>query len=447
MQINDFPNILKPIVEMKFPNESISFHNGNFKLTWENEEYSLEGELILKWLPSIQVNFIGVFDKNSKEFNFKTFGSLILIDIKCIESNFHAKGILKKRHSNHNKIECLLTSPVNIGNIEEPVDYIQFELTNQEQRQGNLVQTNKNTASLNRLVLADNIHEIIIDEYADNMRLRNELGQIGGFQFLSSGKIKAINGNLLRFEELESSFEKLSQFLLFLNGRKSSPLIFYGYKNEEIVWKYIQTSECDQYNYYNGWVLKHEDLGLSEIWDKFSNLWANKNDRESLTIILKWYNEANKQNISLESGILLIQNALELLFNWLITEKFMFVSSSDANGLSASAKIGILLSNFQLEPIIPKELNELKKYSKAFNFINGPDTITHVRNCIVHSNSKKIGHLQKLSELAKKEALNMGIWYVEIILLKLLQYEGEYHNRCIGLKKYDAKDNIKSTKR
>ncbi len=327
------------------------------------------------------------------------------------------------------------------------MDYIQFELTNQEQRQGSLVQTNKNTASPKRLVLVDNIHEIIIDEYADSLRLRSELGQNGGFQFLSSGKIKTINGNLLQFKDLESSFEKLFQFLLFLNTRKSSPLIIYGFKNEKIVWKHIQTSECDQYNYYNGWVLKYDELGLSKIWDKLCNLWTNKNDRDSLKIILKWYNEANKQNISLESGILLIQNALELLFNWLISEKFMYVSSSDANGISASAKIGILLSKYQLEPVIPKELNELIKYSKAFNFNNGPETITHVRNCIVHSNSKKIDHLQKLSELAKQEALNMGLWYVEIILLKLLEYEGEYHNRCIGLKKYDAKDKIKSTNR
>ena len=439
--------MLKPIVEMKYPNENIIFHSGNFKLTWENEEYSLKGELILKWSPSIQVNFVGEFDKDSKEFDFKTFGSSILIEIECIESNFQAKGILKRIHRNSNKIECLLTSPVNIGNIEEPVDFIQFELSNQEQRKGNLVRTNKNTASHNRLVLLDNTYEITIDEYADSLRLRFELGQIGGFQFLCSGKIKATDGSLSKFEELESTFEKLSQFLLFLNTRKSSPLIIYGYKNEEIVWKHIQTSECDQDNYYNGWVLKNEDLELSKIWDKFCILWKNKNDRESLTIILKWYNEANKHNISLESRIVLIQNALELLFNWLITEKFNYVSSNDTKGISASAKIGLLLSNFQLEPKIPRELNELIKYSKAFNFINGPDTITHVRNCIVHSNSKKISHLQKLSEPAKKEALNMGIWYVEIILLKLFEYEGEYHNRCIGLKKYVAKDKIKSTKR
>lgn len=434
--------MLKPIVEMKYPNENVNFHSGNFKLTWENEEYSLKGELFLKWLPSIQINLIGEFDSNSKEFNFNTFGSSISVEIEFIESNFKAKGILKKIHRNINKIECLLTSPVNIGNIGEPVDFIQFEITNQEQRKGNLVRTNKNTVSYNRLVLPDNTYEITIDEYADSLRLRSELNQIGGYQFLCSGKIKSTDDSLLKLKELESTFEKLSQFLLFLNARKSSPLIFYGYKNGEIVWKYIQTSECEQDNYYNGWVLKHEDLELNKIWDKFCIFWNNKNDRESLTIVLKWYNEANKQNIALESRIVLIQNSLELLFNWLITEKFNYVSSNDSKGISASAKIAFLLSYFQLEPKIPKELNELIKYSKAFNFTNGPDTFTHVRNCIVHSNSKKISHLQKLSEPAIKEAVNMGIWYVEIILLKLLEYTGEYHNRCIGLKKYDAKDKI-----
>ena len=442
MHVNDFPYILKPIVEMKYPNGNVNFHSGNFKLTWENEEYSLKGELILKWLPGIQINFIGEFDKNSKEFNFKTFGSSISVEIECIETNFKAKGVLKKIHRNINKIECLLTSPINIGNIEEPVDFIQFEITNQEQRKGNLVRTDKNTASHNRMVLRDNAYEITIDEYVDSLRLRSELAQIGGFQFLCSGKINATNDSLSKLEELESTFEKFSQFLLFLNARKSSPLIFYGYKNEKVIWKHIRTSKCEQDNFYNGWVLKHEDLELSKIWDKFCIFWADKNDRESLAIILKWYNEANKRNIALESRIVLIQNALELLFNWLITEKFKYVSLNDSKKISASAKIAFLLSNFQLEHKIPIELNELIKYSKVFNFESGPETFTHVRNCIVHSNSKKISQLQKLSEAAKKEAVNMGIWYVEVILLKLFEYTGEYHNRCIGLKKYDAKDKI-----
>jgi len=447
MRVSDFPYMLKPILELKTPNEDIVFHSGDFKLTWENNDYFLKGKLILKWIPRIQINFVGEFNEGSRDFDFKTFGSSISTEIESSDSSFKSKGFLKRIHKEENKIECFLPSSINIGNIKEPVDYIQFELTNQEQRKTNLVRVNENTASFNRLQLFDNNCEITIDEYADSMRLRSELNQHGGYQFLSSGKIRANDESLVQLDKLKSTLDKLSQFLLFINARKSPPLIIYGFRKNKLIWKQILISECDEDNYYNGWVLKHENQELSKIWDKLNILWSNKNDRESLTMILKWYNEANKQNVSVESGIVLIQNALELLFNWLIVEKYSYVSINDSNGISAAAKIGALLSNFQLEPRIPNELEELIKYSKAFNFINGPNTITHVRNCIVHSNSKKISHLQKLSEEAKKEALNMSIWYVEIILLKLFEFEGEYQNRCVGLKKYDAKDRIKSTKR
>jgi len=247
---------------------------------------------------------------------------------------------------------------------------------------------------------------------------------------------------LFQLKNIESTLIKLSAYLQFLNARKCPQLIVYGFSNNKAIWKHVQTLENDSYEYYNGWVLKHDDMKLQKIWNKFCEIWSCENDKESLQIILHWYNEANKKRISLEGRIVLIQNALELMFNWLISEKFEYVSANDANSMSAAAKIGFLLSFFQIDSKISDDLLELRKYAKEYNHINSPETFVNIRNSIVHSTQKKRKRLETLSEQAKKEALNLGIWYVEILLLKLLGYEGLYHNRCTGMNTYEAKDKI-----
>ncbi len=37
--------------------------------------------------------------------------------------------------------------------------------------------------------------------------------------------------------------------------------------------------------------------------------------------------------------------------------------------------------------------------------------------------------------MQKIEALHLGIWYVEMILLRLLEFKGNYINRCKMIKK------------
>lgn len=444
MKINELPMILKPILEMNNPNEDITFHKDNFKMIWENEEYQLKGKLILKWFPKIHVVFSGVFSEDSKEFNFNLKSS-IAAEIKSCTSDFKAKVAFKKICNKEKKIDCFLPSPINVGNINDLVDFVQFELTNQEQRKSSVIRTNNTSASFKGLELLDGNFKIIIDEYSDSLEKRAELKNAGGFHFLSSCKIESINNSQFKFEKLSPTIEKLSQFLLFLNARKTTPMIIYGYRNGEVIWKHFQTLECDKHNFYNGWVLKNIELPLNRIWIEFINLWENDKDKDSLKMVLNWYNEANKDNILPESGIVLIQNALELLFNWLIVEKFGNLSLDDAKNLSAAGKIRILLLKYNLDDSTPSGLKKLSGYSKEYN-IKGPEIFTNIRNIIVHSNSKKLKKIQDLKGNAKnevlKEALNLGIWYVEVILLKFLNFEGEYNNRCYGPHIINRKDKL-----
>jgi hypothetical protein len=147
-----------------------------------------------------------------------------------------------------------------------------------------------------------------------------------------------------------------------------------------------------------------------------------------LAIAIHWYIEANCNSGFVEGSITMVQNALELLYNWLIVEKYKIIKGEDSKNISASNKIRILLSKINIESSIPKQLDKLINSSDKNS--DGPELFTQIRNAIVHSQEEKRQKIYNLEGGVKFQALTLGIWYVELILLFILNYSGEYYNRC-----------------
>jgi hypothetical protein len=152
-------------------------------------------------------------------------------------------------------------------------------------------------------------------------------------------------------------------------------------------------------------------------------------DFECLTTTIHWYVEANKVAGFAEGSIMMIQNALELLYNWIIVEKKKIIKGEDSKNLSASNKIRLLLTQMNLNLEIPATLTTLSSFSNGK--MDGPETLVYIRNAIVHSQEEKRKKLKALSPTTFSEALHLGLWYVELILLYTLSYTGKYQNRCL----------------
>ncbi|MGZ4098758.1 MAG: hypothetical protein ACXVNM_07755, partial [Bacteroidia bacterium] len=67
-------------------------------------------------------------------------------------------------------------------------------------------------------------------------------------------------------------------------------------------------------------------------------------------------------------------------------------------------------------------------------FIDGPDAITQIRNAIIHSQEEKRKKLDSMDNMTKYEALQLGIWYIEMALLSILEFKETYFNRCTNYK-------------
>jgi hypothetical protein len=222
-------------------------------------------------------------------------------------------------------------------------------------------------------------------------------------------------------------------YLSFLNGRRTSALFIQGIYEEEIIWCDYTNYVVDSYKYVFSWTQEHSTIGLNELWQEFSNLWQDKDDRNFLISAIHWYNEANCNSGYVEGSIIMAQTALELIYNWLLIENKKILIGRDAENISATNKIRLLLSHLNISYDVPSAFGNLKLFiNEDQNVIDAPDAVVQIRNAIVHSQEEKRKKLSSIHYKAKYETLKLCIWYVEMALLSILNFDNIYLNRCSG---------------
>ena len=99
--------------------------------------------------------------------------------------------------------------------------------------------------------------------------------------------------------------------------------------------------------------------------------------------------------------------------------------------MNAANKLRIMLNFLNVPLSIPKKFIELQSFLESNpNFSDAPDVIVWVRNAIVHPKSKKREKIANSHYKVRSESLDLQLWYIELFLLKIFDYNGVYINRC-----------------
>lgn len=138
------------------------------------------------------------------------------------------------------------------------------------------------------------------------------------------------------------------------------------------------------------------------------------------------YTKANQTKYGFNSGILLIQAALEALSFDILVNKEKSISARGFRNLPASDKIRLLLSNLSIPLRLPESETSLIELSESLHWDDAPRGFTEIRNSLVHPEHK---HLQLITEYALSGAWRLGMWYLELCLLRIFNYNQLVYNR------------------
>lgn len=429
--LKEVPEILENSIEMFEANQPVKIFEGDFVLKNDEKEYTVSGYIQYDWFPMTGANFYGTIKETSLE-NIKILNSINFFEV-IVDGYNIGQGIVASIIINSEfKIRGDFRFESITGDKSITVEKIHFCIPNFQDYLGNSVKkidNNNVKTAKNRLVLENTKYIITIDKCIDYKERYNSVSEKGGYIITHIGEIIPKKGNLT-IQKVKEILHCLNTFLSFVNGKRTSALFIQGICNNEVIWCDYSNYHVDIYDFLPSWTIKNDVNCLTKIWIEFSEQWSNKDFNDVIKTAVHWYIECNKGSGFVEGSIIMAQTALELLYNWFIVENKKLLIGKDSENISAANKIRLLISQLNINTDIPIKFSSLQNYLKSEKLVDAPDTVVQIRNAIVHSQEEKRKKLRDININAKSEALQLCIWYIELALLKILNYNHIYTNRC-----------------
>ncbi|GIM31795.1 MAG: hypothetical protein KH369_11335 [Paraclostridium bifermentans] len=407
--------------------EDIVIHEGNFCI-YLDKLYKCKGRIYYRISPPVCINF------EAKVLGHKNIDLEILKD-DYLEGIIEVHGYQPFQVNINNIQKNYVDGYVSSGIIKSKnryVDYIDFHIVNFDKKQGTLIKY-MDKLFAGRIEFEISGYEIIIDKRYDYKKeLYEELRFKNGSIITHIGRIKRKDNKVFKSTYIFKLLDEISDTLSFLAGRYIGICMVMGYKDNQNTFRLWKESLTTPFKYVPTWsdtIANHHNI------EKYMNLMCRKLHDSyygpALKHVVDWYIESI-DNISIENNVVSLQIALETLSYVVVVEKNKVLTDVEFEKNTASDNIRILLDACSIY-YGKEELNLFNEY--IYNkFNDGVDIFTYFRNKVVHPTRKT-----KRANLTVEDMWNIlqiGTRYVELVVLYIINYKGEYSNRlndrCYG---------------
>ena len=417
------PKTLHGKYSHRLPNKNIRLSTENVIVTLPKGE-SIETKGLLYLELDRDANFLlKVKVPCAKE---KAFG-LIFNNLQLtIERDDTVTWIIKSKKYQNNSEKLLIAACPIQSRIRYPeadnLSRVDFHLLNFSDYIGKKIHHSENSVAAGRLSLKTRKWTITIDSTPYTTRNLEFLKNSGGYGITHVGSLTRNNNELFSSKDVPEIIKDLLYFLSFAQGMWVNPILLSG-KNQgnKEIWKGLSIHHTKPWKHPITW---YDGLRANEILPTlFQNYSEKILDPIWNTVIqntIYWYIQTNIPNV--DSGVILGQTALELLaWTYLVIDK-KILSKSKFKANNTSTNLRLLLEECNIPLEIPTHVEQLKSILSPGQ--DGVDLIVKTRNSLVHPEKSKI-----FTGAQYYQVLNLQKWYIELVLLRIMNYYGKYFNR------------------
>jgi hypothetical protein len=429
------PEALKPLYLTPSPNTTISLFEGDLELHLASgRSLSASGTVEWRWLPSVSIRFtlsgLDHYPNHSdlSEAKLEIPELSLTCGVSITNMGIGQEGVY---------YGGLLKTPVLVGE-DSGCDRVIFHIPNFHSFIGETIRDKGPARWTGRLRLENDNWVIALDGGITVSELIKGLKGQGGYAFTHTGELRHADGEHFRLSEADDILHAVYYFLSFVRGLWCGPVLASGRMGGIEIWQEWATSRLTPWKYVESWfpqVGPKENLAeLNQAFRGYMRKWEDSLWKDPIKHSIHWYVESNIGAGGVEGAIVLIQAALELL-SWLY-----FVEDSTTaqysvtkfGNMNAATKVRDLLSAASIPVDIPVHLKNLRNETAALQASDGPGAFVKLRNAIVHPKKSKRSVVLQTSVLARMEARELGLWYLEMMLLQIFGYEGEYYQRYVS---------------
>ena len=423
------PQPVQPCFDFSATPSSTRLFGGKVKLVWKGNEYQGVGEVTMRFLPTPRV-VIDASAETSLDFSMLwAFGEQG--DLQFYLEDLRIEGFAG-RYSGGNGILSLTwnpgSEPLEWGDSKtEDLTFIVSHLFNFPDFHsggGNLAEIPEGCKQLMlrspgwRIAVQSMPGEATKEAWA---RIKEE----GGCQLTHVVKLERDDGKTFSVEDAKQQILMLTEYLSFVKGSSIWVVCDVGFDaNGNRVWESWCAPRLGDPTY--SWPDWFRAKQVEELFPLFVTRWNQSEAwRDCLRHAIYWYNQANTGSgqPGIDSALILVQAALELLSHHRMVVDRVMISSDGFRKLNASDKLRMLLSGLGIPIDIPTSMPKIRDVARRHHWCDAPHAVTEIRNALVHPERKN------RTDGCYFEAWKLSLWYLELSILAMCGYEGSYRSR------------------
>lgn len=270
---------------------------------------------------------------------------------------------------------------------------------------------------------------LAIDADSDLEETLKALRAEGGNAITHVGRLWRKDGTTFTAGEAIELLADLTWYISFALGRWCAPILVTGFRGNKEVWRSLELSRFSDWRTVNSW-WDSDNMGpFVDMFPEFQETLHDATWKPGLVGAVHWYVEANSTTF-VENAIVLAQVGLELL-SWVLLVGEGRMTKSDFDKLNAAKRFRAILQLAGVPEAIPSALAELAAEANAQGWADGPQALTWFRNSIAHAT--RLDKVLKAPKRARYEVKQLGLWYMEMLVLWRLGYKGPYRSRLSPL--------------
>lgn len=441
----DAPPALRPIYTTPEISQPILLYEGALEITQDYTQLEGFGKVEFKWFPYSGITFTFTCNDSS---------GLLKIGEACLRlleiSTFANVQILNSNMGSTVFAAGQISTSISVGS-EVDLTHILFHVVNFHNLIGRplaVLTSESSQRAIERNLLEAEGWRVTLDQLETTSEQTRQLKAQSGFAITHVGKLEKADGQVFSGKEAIEFLDICSHFFSFARGFRIPIILLVGYNlNNETIWKYWASRRVIYWRGVDSWLPTTKNQVLAEVFPGFLKWWQDWG--ETANVALHWYLESNINSGAIEGATVLTQVALELIAWVLLVEREKTISPEGFDKLPASDKFRLLLTKLgiplkipperQLQPVSnllqpfvpppPPLIPALVQLAAERKWADGPHAFTELRNGIVHP--KKLQRVLDAAPEARVDASNLGLWYLELVLLAIFGYQGRYENRLV----------------
>jgi len=222
--------------------------------------------------------------------------------------------------------------------------------------------------------------------------------------------------------EAESLRFTLVLFLSFVTGRLVGAALPVGF-DENGEKQYVEwcSTLVDPIAQFKSWYPERRPECVNQLFSPFLELARESSWHRPLVTAIRSYTAANSLWADFGFGVGISAIAFESLsYRILVVEEGILTRKQHKKSLSNNLRL--LLEWAGIPRALPDDLSAL--HTAPHEGGDAPSVLTWIRNRIIHTDNR-----EDLPRDAVHEAWTLSLWYLELLLLRLMSYDGPYKSR------------------